>query len=319
MSSNETDLVSIIVPAYNAEKYIADTIKSVLQQTYPYFELIIVDDASEDRTVEIVRSFCDERIKLIRHKSNQGPGGARNTAIEAAKGRWMTVLDADDQYLPHRLEKLLQAAKEAGDGYFIADDLLISFETLSGLKPWRRQSESYKINFGDNDFLDLDLCRFLKFKAPGLQPFLPLDHVKKYGLLYDSSCFYGEDFEFVCHLFRTGLKLRLIKEPLYLYRLTPGSLTSKTANRKQVIEVYERLIAFPSFSEEEKQLFKKLLNEIKAEVAYSPFPQALKQRRYGEALRLAVKNPSMPLIFLCRLPKSIKYRLALLRNAGFAK
>ena len=127
---NANDLISVIMPAYNAEKYIADAIKSVLQQTYPHFELIIVDDASQDRTVEIVCSFNDERIKLIRHATNQGPGGARNTAIEAAKGRWMAVLDADDQWLPHRLEKLVQAAQEAGEGYFISDDLLICFEKI---------------------------------------------------------------------------------------------------------------------------------------------------------------------------------------------
>jgi len=117
------DLVSIIMPAYNAEKYIAGAITSVLQQTYPYFELIIVDDASQDRTVEIVCSFNDERIKLIRHETNQGPGGARNTALEVAKGKWVTVLDADDQYLPNRLEVLVRAARKAGDGYFIAEDV----------------------------------------------------------------------------------------------------------------------------------------------------------------------------------------------------
>ena len=104
---NSSALVSIIVPAYNAEKYVADAIESVLRQTYPYFELIIVDDASTDRTAEVVQSFSDQRIKLIRHTSNKGPGAARNTAIETAKGKWIAFLDADDQWKVNRLERLV--------------------------------------------------------------------------------------------------------------------------------------------------------------------------------------------------------------------
>lgn len=135
---DDNNLVSIIVPAYNTEKYISDMIESVLQQTYTYFELIIVDDASTDRTAQIVQSFRDKRIKLIRHTSNKGPGAARNTAIEAASGKWMAVLDADDQWQPNRLERLVGVLQEAGEGYFVADDFMLCFDTPSGLRNWGR-------------------------------------------------------------------------------------------------------------------------------------------------------------------------------------
>lgn len=310
------ELVSVIMPAYNAEKYIGDAIESVLGQTYPHFELIIVDDASQDRTVEVVRSFADERIKLIRHKTNRGPGAARNTAIDAARGKWMAVIDADDQWLPQRLERLVQVAKEAGEGYFISDDLLICFETPSGLKPWVCQGKIRRINFNEANYVDFDLYRFLKLKGLGIKPFISLNHVKQLNIFYTPECFYGEDFEFVCHLFRTGLKLRFIKDALYLYRLTPGSLTSKNIRFGHLSDVYKRLIASPGFTMAEKQLFEKRLKEIKAEMVYSPFSQALKQRRYGEALRLAGRNPLLPLKFLWRLPKSIRYRLIALKYHG---
>lgn len=312
------DLVSIIMPAYNAEKYIADAIKSVLEQTYPYFELIIVDDASQDRTVEIVSSFNDERIKLIRHKTNQGPGGARNTALEVAKGKWMTILDADDQYIPNRLEVLVRAAREAGDGYFIADDLLLSFDTPNGLKPWKRQSLNYGINFRGDNWNDYDLCGFLESGTPVIKPFICLQHIRDHNLRYRPGCYYGEDLEFVCHLFRTGLRLRFLEEPLYFYRLTPGSLTG-CRGREELIKVYERLCLDSGFSDKEKILFSKMIQKIEKELDYEPFPQALKQKRYGEALKLLMAHPYYFIEFIRRLPRSAKYRVSAFKYKGAIK
>lgn len=315
---NTQDLVSIIMPAYNAEKYIADAIKSVLKQTYPHFELIIVDDASQDRTVEIVRSFNDERIKLICHETNKGPGGARNTALEAARGRWITVLDADDWYLPNRLEVLVKAAREAGGGYFIADDLLLSFDTPNGLKPWKRQSLNYGIKFRGKNFMDFGLCSFLESGAPVIKPFISLQHIRDYNLWYQPGCYYGEDLEFVCHLFRIGLRLRLLAEPLYLYRLTPGSLTG-SRGREELINVYKRLCSEPGFSADEKALFSKMIQKIKKELGYEPFTQALKQKKYVEALKLLLSHPYYFIEFVRRLPRSAGYRILALMYKGAIK
>lgn len=315
--ADTNDLVSIVVPAYNAEKYIADAIESVLRQTYPYFELIIVDDASTDRTAEVVQSFSDQRIKLIRHASNKGPGAARNTAIEAASGKWMAVLDADDQWKANRLERLVNILKKAGDNYFVADYLLYCFDTPSGLRPWRIGTQINKNTiFCGRDWIDFDLCNFIKIGFPGTKPILPLDRIKQSRLNYNSHCLYGEDFEFECHLFRIGLTLRFVNEALYLYRITPRSLTSKLNKYEHLCEVYERLIAEPGFSQEEKLLFKELLAKLKEEIEYAPFPQALKQRNYGEALKLAIKQPTILLKFLKGLPSSARYRLAARKSGG---
>ena len=86
----EDGLVSIITPAYNAAAYIAETIESVLAQTYPNWEMLIVNDCSKDNTAEIVQNYAakDKRIKLINLKQNGGAAAARNTAIQNAKGRY---------------------------------------------------------------------------------------------------------------------------------------------------------------------------------------------------------------------------------------
>lgn len=99
--------VSIITPSYNSEKFIAQTIESVLNQTYREWEMIIVDDKSTDNTVTLIETYAqkDKRIKCIVLEENSGPAVARNRAIEEAQGRYIAFLDADDLWMPQKLEK----------------------------------------------------------------------------------------------------------------------------------------------------------------------------------------------------------------------
>lgn len=101
------DLVSIVMPAYNSAKYIAESIESVQAQTYKKWELLIVDDCSEDSTVEIIQEYAtmDSRIRLLSNKKNSGAAVSRNNALREAKGRWIAFLDSDDVWLPQKLEK----------------------------------------------------------------------------------------------------------------------------------------------------------------------------------------------------------------------
>ncbi len=96
--------VSIIIPVYKAEKYIAATVQSALEQTYKNFEILIIDDGSPDKSIDICQQFADPRIRIIR-QDNRGLPGARNTGIRHAKGEYLTLLDADDLWLPEKLEK----------------------------------------------------------------------------------------------------------------------------------------------------------------------------------------------------------------------
>jgi glycosyltransferase involved in cell wall biosynthesis len=100
------NLVSIITPNYNSEKFISETIKSVLNQTYKNWEMIIVDDVSTDKSIEIITSFCkqDARIQLHQLPENSGAAIARNKAIDLAKGTFIAFLDSDDLWLPKKLE-----------------------------------------------------------------------------------------------------------------------------------------------------------------------------------------------------------------------
>lgn len=103
------ELVSIITPMYNAEKFIAKTIESVQAQTYQNWEMLIVDDVSTDQSAQIVQRYAteDSRIRYLRHEKNTGVTRARNMALKAAQGRYVAFLDSDDLWKTEKLEKQL--------------------------------------------------------------------------------------------------------------------------------------------------------------------------------------------------------------------
>lgn len=120
------DLVSIIIPVYNAEKFLDDTINTVLNQTYQNFEVIFVNDCSTDKSINIIKKYNDKRIKLISNKTNSNAAITRNNGIKEAKGRYICFLDADDLWDKEKLKKQVNFMKEndyafSFTGYEFAD------------------------------------------------------------------------------------------------------------------------------------------------------------------------------------------------------
>lgn len=113
------DMVSVIVPMYNAEKYIIETIASVQAQTYQNWEMIIVDDCSTDTSADIVKKMMmnDARIRYYKNDVNYGVAQSRNVAISKAEGRYIAFLDDDDLWRTFKLEKQLQIMRESGSPF----------------------------------------------------------------------------------------------------------------------------------------------------------------------------------------------------------
>lgn len=131
--TDTTGLVSIIVPVYNAAAYIAETMDSVRAQTYENWELLLVEDGSSDDTCEVISGYVqktrDVRIRLIRQPSNMGAAKARNRGLKEARGRYIAYLDADDLWMPQKLDKEIifmnrpeMQAAFAFTGYEFADE-----------------------------------------------------------------------------------------------------------------------------------------------------------------------------------------------------
>ena len=110
-------MVSIIVPLYNAEKFIWETVQSVINQTYKDFELLLVDDCSTDRSLAAAEAINDSRVRVIRQEQNAGAYAARNRGLSEAKGRYIAFLDADDKWEPTKLEDTLKFMEEKGAGF----------------------------------------------------------------------------------------------------------------------------------------------------------------------------------------------------------
>jgi glycosyltransferase involved in cell wall biosynthesis len=109
------DLVSIIMPSYNTGRFIKETIESVLAQSYPAWELIIVDDCSTDDTDDVVSQYlADKRIRYIKNDTNSGAAVSRNRALREAKGKWIAFLDSDDLWEPDKLQKQISFMRDNG-------------------------------------------------------------------------------------------------------------------------------------------------------------------------------------------------------------
>lgn len=105
-------LVSVLIPTYNSEKYIKDTLESILNQTYGNLEIVVIDDASIDSTLEIVKKYKDQRIKLFVNEKNLGISGNMNKGIRLSNGKYLAIMDADDWSYPYRIEEQVKLMED---------------------------------------------------------------------------------------------------------------------------------------------------------------------------------------------------------------
>lgn len=168
--------VSIIVPVYNAKRCIADTIMSIKEQTYTDWELLLVDDGSTDGTIDIMASFADDKIKIITNKNKKGAAGARNTGIEAASGRYIAFLDADDLWLKDKLESQVAFSKEKDaaftfTGYEFADEAGKGLGTIVKVPDVMRYKDAIKNTTIFTSTVMFDMSKLSKEDI--LMPYVP--------------------------------------------------------------------------------------------------------------------------------------------------
>lgn len=215
-------LVSVIIPVYNAEKFIENTIISALQQTYHDIELVIVDDCSTDKSAEIILQLQNQypQIKYYKLKSNSGAAVARNKAIELADGQYLAFLDSDDCWKPQKLEKQITLAQETG-----AEFIFNAIEMID---------EQGKIIKGKIDIPSEVTYKFLLTNTIIATSSVLLD-ISKIGKFQMPPLRSGQDYATWLMLLRNGRTAHGINAALTLYRRTNGSLSSrKSKNWKKV-------------------------------------------------------------------------------------
>ncbi|MCA9932336.1 MAG: glycosyltransferase [Anaerolineales bacterium] len=210
-------LVTIIIPAYNAERFIHTTIESVLEQTYPSWELIVVNDGSTDSTEKIVSQVQDNRIKII-CQTNQGLSAARNSGILQAKGTYLSFLDADDKWHPsflsqctHTLETNLDIAAVYTHHYHIDEsDTVLPTQG----RPTVSQSNFHKRLLEGGFF-------------PPVTVMVRANTLKQHGL-FDTELTSVEDWDMWLRLSKEHY-FQCIPQLLAYYRVYPGSMSTNAA------------------------------------------------------------------------------------------
>jgi glycosyltransferase involved in cell wall biosynthesis len=235
-------LVSIIMPAYNAARFIGEAIDSVLAQTYPHWELIIIDDASSDGTEAIVGAYADPRIHYQKVARIGHPSGVRNVGLRQAKGEFITFLDADDLYFPDTLEKLanvLLKHPECIAVYGFASNIdeygqpLPSFISLFPKKNPKPGEARYLPNPDySHSWENIVTSRISCLLSALMLRRSTLDRV---GLL-NEDLYSAEDYEFYVRLFLHDYEnVRCIPDYAYRYRIHSNSLTKTPAHCEKVL------------------------------------------------------------------------------------
>jgi glycosyltransferase involved in cell wall biosynthesis len=217
------ELVSIIIPTYQSERFISDAIDSVLAQTFKDYEIIIIDDGSTDHTQEVLKKYSDlENIKLI-WQSNQGPAAARNFGIKKSSGEYIAFLDADDIWLPNKLERQIHFLEKHPLIDLVYCDSYIFNEKCTKQKTRFEISRPYSGKVLEKLFL-LDFIPFLTVV-------IRRSILNTVGL-FDETVIGPEDYDLLLRICQTST-IDFIHEPLAKYRVSSGQLT------KQKIKVLE--------------------------------------------------------------------------------
>jgi glycosyltransferase involved in cell wall biosynthesis len=218
-------LVSVIMPAYNTEKYIGDSIQSVLDQTYENWELLVVDDGSTDKTADIIRQFAaqDGRVKYL-SQQNGRQAKARNTGTENASGTLLAFLDSDDLWLPEKLERQLQGLASTSADVVYSNGLII-YEP--GATPG---ATDFPIVAGTVDGRKMFDVLLLGNHIPVQSVVLRIEAFRKAGPFDESLSFHGcEDYELWLRLAASGALFHGMPEKLIKYRRHPTATTHKNS------------------------------------------------------------------------------------------
>jgi glycosyltransferase involved in cell wall biosynthesis len=226
-------LVSIIIPAYNVEEWVAEAVDSALAQTYPRVEVVVVNDGSTDGTAEIIAGYGD-RIVVV-EQENQGLGAARNSGLRASHGSLIGLLDADDIWLPERLDAvvpLLMARPEIG---MVTSNSFVMEGATPTLKQCYGDRRKHPFPAREEDQLDEIAHRNFLFVSVVFRR----DLVDRFGG-FDGTMRRSEDYELWTRFLVNGARAAYVPASLGYYRVRPGSLSASPEQWGAHLSVLER-------------------------------------------------------------------------------
>jgi glycosyltransferase involved in cell wall biosynthesis len=247
--------VTIIVPAYNVAPYIGEALASVMTQTRCDYEVIVVNDGSTDDLEAAIAAFRT-RIVYIRQE-NGGVSAARNAALRVARGRYITLLDGDDVWMPDYLERLLGRLEADPSIDVIHPNAVVFGEPrLAGKLIQDMYPPREPITFERLLTRECMVFGSLIFKR---------ELIDRVGM-FDEGLRYGEDFDMWLRMARLGYRFALTREPLVRYRRRAGSSsTAEVAMARAVVTAYEKILHSPDVTARERQLIPPLIAKVRAD------------------------------------------------------
>lgn len=223
MTHLNNTLISIIVPVYNASKYLRECINSISKQSYRNIEILLVDDGSSDNSLRICNELSefDNRIKVLA-KKNGGASSARNFGIDAATGEWIAFVDSDDLIQPFYIEHLLNAVKESDV------DFVVSGIQYWNVKTNERQNLSYKRSYLIADkTIEAITKNKIHLNGGPVSKLYKASIVKDNNIYFNENMSFAEDCDFMLRYFSHIRSIAFIENSDYVYRLTPNSLSHR--------------------------------------------------------------------------------------------
>lgn len=269
--NQENVIVSVIIPIYNAEKYIERCVDSILQQTVNNIEVICVDDGSKDASAKICEAIAqkDSRLKVIRQQ-NGGSSKARNRGLQEARGEWISFVDADDWIAPDMLEQLLNGAISKEIDIVICNHYQVHESGKQRISP----------SFGENQIwdrtrIDIELRKFLCKGVKEYRPYVrigaPWARIYRRNVIIGNNILFPEnvarteDGIFNMYTFENSRMIAYVDMPLYFYRVLEGSISHKMYPRivKNTEEDFKEV---QKFADRYKQMDEMFLKGVDARI-----------------------------------------------------
>lgn len=300
--------VTVLIAAFNAEETLADAIASALAQRDVSLEVVVVDDASRDRTVEIASSFADSRVRVFALTANRGPGGARNAGLREAAGRWIAILDSDDTMLPDRLARMTARGTKA-NAQIVVDNLLVANDDEPDGKAMfaiADLAERSEITLADyivsNRFFEKT------FNYGYMKPVFERAFLERNCLGYDQGLRIGEDFLLLAETLAAGGRCAVEPEPGYVYGIRAGSISRKLElhHLRAIQASDERFRRNHVLDGDALRALDLRRRSLEQAVSFLSVVQHLKDRSVLHALRAACRDPGA--MRHMRLPIGVRLR-----------
>lgn len=309
-------IVTVIVPTYNTEAYVAKAIQSALDQTLQNIEIIVIDDGSADGSVAVAQTFQDERLKVVVNERNLGATASSNRALEMAQGEWIAILDSDDWMAPTRLERMVQVGRAENadlivdDPYLIRDGEATPWSTLLG----ESDREIREIQHIDPVFfVETDVYGKRSLRLGITKPLFRREFLNQHGIRYDPTLKAAYDFWIDMECFMHGANFVLLPESYYYYRARAGSavMSKRLGWLDDCCRATQNFMQRP-ITQQNPALVKALakqLNRFERFRAYYQVVEPFKQKQYAKAFTAARHHPYFFVHLLIQLPGVVQRRI----------